>query len=106
MKQRELISLPIGEYKLTDGIYTYKLEKPNTDTYRIKEERGTHCINLFERKAESLDSDFRLNQPILVATSLAGGLCVIMREVDSMINNLQLIPRGSFKAFIKLTSDK
>ncbi len=114
MRTKDLIQLPVGDFKMTDGIYEYKMSKSLCDDlspiYMIRLERDSY--NHGERLTLFEDEDYYFEEIIdryeygdhkvkyLRGLSGCGGLNIHSDNCYNAIGRLELLARGSFKRYV------
>ncbi len=104
MVTKDFMRLALGEYQLTDGIYTYNLKKMLTEDggrtiYRIVEAQfGGTSLCLFEG-FEGDDSD-KYKYPILTGVTSVGGIGIHSDSMTMALWNLKMVPKFSLKQYL------
>lgn len=118
MRKNRLLKLPLGVYVLTNGIYTYTLEKyiwedpiynKNRDaSYRISL-YGSHAFHdpsitlHYEYIEDVYEYTSKYKRFSFVSHILVFGLSVM--GPCRFLHELKFVPRGSFKEFIERTAE-
>ncbi len=116
MNKRSLFNLPNGEYELTDkaNIYQYILTKrpykDNDDTlYIIKDKTSGDCLYLDEEYLNEYGNpysyDGECKYKSFRVSVVIGGLHISSYDSFRIIRELKFKPRGSFKEFVKKTTN-
>ncbi len=104
MKPREFINLPLGNYRLTDGIWDYSLKKclvPDCKRvfYLIKEISRGNTFTLHEY----IEEEDGLSYKKISACVRIGGIFIHSKDLCFSLERLRFIPKSSFKeTFAKL----
>jgi len=109
MRNKELFKLPFGDYTLTDGIYTYTLEKKLTTwgdkmpyySLREKGNLGGGSVNFYEGIDDVFDNSSRYKQKVLTFTVFITGMSFSGSDCWSQLNRLKFVPKTSYKEWLK-----
>lgn len=104
MKIREFYKLPIGRYKLYDGIWNYTLNKTMTEDnrriiYSVSTEFGNH-FSLFESLENVNDDSDKYKRYSLIACANIGGFCLHDHNVRGNLRYFSLVPKSSYKEWL------
>lgn len=110
MKARELLRLPCGNFKATNGNYKYDLLKclceDGSYIYRFTIEGSyySNSVCFFEKEDFYFSSEYRWeygNYKHTVLTGMAGidGMNLHSEDVYNCLSSIYLLPRGSFKIY-------
>ena len=117
MRKQDLFKLPLGIHELVDNIGNYfytmnvALTKDGERCYRIKEKGSISMDSIFMIECyvneEGEDTSYHNNIRYKDISAIAGvgGLSVHSKDNFRMLNELNIIPKGSFKQFIENTNN-
>lgn len=109
MITRDLFRLPFGNHKLTDGIYTFLLQKENSDylrktTYSIRQYDSLSggSVTFYEDIDDVFDNTSRYKQKVLKYRVFITGMSFGGRDdLWNVLYNLKYVPKSSYKEWLK-----
>ena len=113
MKKKDLSRLSVGNYKLTDNIDNYKYdlivgkEESGGKYYLISESGWPSRDSIY--LCECIEDDEEYNYypyKNLSAMCGVGGIRIHSNDTYSLLRELEMLPRGSFKIFVERTNNK
>lgn len=124
MRARHFLSMPLGTFNATDGIYSYTIEKELTGEYSetlgeftwwLKEESHTpynikriqlhvRYEQVFEQGERGYYQHINIKYPIMTGSTSVGGIGVHDNDMSGRLRSLELLPTGSFKEYVKKES--
>jgi len=109
MKPRDLFRLPLGNHKVTDGTYTFLLEKEYSEylkkiTYDIRQycSLSGGSVVLYEGMDDVFTNTNRYKQKVLTYRVFITGMSFGGSDgIWNVLHNLRYMPKSSYREWLK-----